>query len=341
MNRELKLALIVGFALVLVVTVLISDHLSSGRGQKLASEVPESPALITAAPPAPAEREAAFIRHDAPVTQPDPQPSPTGPLAMGDPQAGTSQLPSQAEPAPLTQPGAGGPVVINQGRDVTPGVDHPQGDSSLRDVVSRMGGRIENGTIYLQPQSQPTPGNGPAPTPAGSNGSNPTQLPPTQPPSPQPQPRPAGPSSVVEPAAPAITEYTVVEGDNLFKIARKFLGDGKQWRRIADANASIAKGGQVKVGQKIKIPIARAAADPRPVPSNPRQAAAPTPREANNAPTPGSRTYMIRKGDTLGTIAWHELGTMKRSGEILAMNKGVITDEDNVPLGAVIKLPAR
>ena len=38
MTRELKLALIVGFALVLVVTVLISDHLSHARQTELAGK---------------------------------------------------------------------------------------------------------------------------------------------------------------------------------------------------------------------------------------------------------------------------------------------------------------
>lgn len=63
-TRELKLALIVGFSLVLVVTVLISDHLSKARNTPLA-EVPQNhPALVAVpvvdagplvvAPPAPA-----------------------------------------------------------------------------------------------------------------------------------------------------------------------------------------------------------------------------------------------------------------------------------------------
>lgn len=45
LTRELKLALIVGFSLVLVVTVLISDHLSKARTASLALEPVQEPAI--------------------------------------------------------------------------------------------------------------------------------------------------------------------------------------------------------------------------------------------------------------------------------------------------------
>ncbi len=50
-TRELKLALIVGFALVLVVTVLISDHLSHARQTELAGNIQPEP-IKAAEPPA-------------------------------------------------------------------------------------------------------------------------------------------------------------------------------------------------------------------------------------------------------------------------------------------------
>ncbi len=48
-NRELKLALIVGFSLVLVVAVLISDHLSSARKAAMANLVNDLPSAVNPA----------------------------------------------------------------------------------------------------------------------------------------------------------------------------------------------------------------------------------------------------------------------------------------------------
>lgn len=90
MTRELKLALIVGFALVLVVTVLISDHLSRARHVPLAparedSSLALGPAIEPAAIPAPASlsrtlspsprEEPAYANSDAPSFLEEPAPS--------------------------------------------------------------------------------------------------------------------------------------------------------------------------------------------------------------------------------------------------------------------------
>ncbi|MFN7020841.1 MAG: hypothetical protein ACK4WH_05885, partial [Phycisphaerales bacterium] len=49
MTREHKLALIIGFTLVLVVGVLISDHFSKAHEARLRTEMPETPARNLAA----------------------------------------------------------------------------------------------------------------------------------------------------------------------------------------------------------------------------------------------------------------------------------------------------
>jgi nucleoid-associated protein YgaU len=49
--------------------------------------------------------------------------------------------------------------------------------------------------------------------------------------------------------------YTVVSGDNLSKIAKKFYGDAKQWRRIFEANKdTIENPDLIYPGQVLKIP---------------------------------------------------------------------------------------
>ncbi len=63
---------------------------------------------------------------------------------------------------------------------------------------------------------------------------------------------------------------------------------------------------------------------------------------ASNTPAPATKghTYTVKKGDTLAIIAQHELGSSKRAHEIVELNKKTIKDPDNVPLGAVLTLPA-
>jgi nucleoid-associated protein YgaU len=57
--------------------------------------------------------------------------------------------------------------------------------------------------------------------------------------------------------APADTEYTVVAGDSLSKIAKRFYGDANQWRRIFEANRDQIKNPDlIHPGQVFRIPPA-------------------------------------------------------------------------------------
>ena len=59
--------------------------------------------------------------------------------------------------------------------------------------------------------------------------------------------------ALVTPALAA--EYTVVQGDNLSKIAQKTLGDGNRWKEIYEANKDTVKDpNKIYVGQKLTIP---------------------------------------------------------------------------------------
>ena len=49
--------------------------------------------------------------------------------------------------------------------------------------------------------------------------------------------------------------YTIQKGDTLWKIARKFYGSGKEWRKIFQANQdTITNPDKIKSGIEIKIP---------------------------------------------------------------------------------------
>ena len=64
-------------------------------------------------------------------------------------------------------------------------------------------------------------------------------------------------STAPPPAKPAAKTYTVVAGDSLSKIAKKFYGNANQWKKIFEANTDIIKNPDlIKPGQTLKIPDA-------------------------------------------------------------------------------------
>jgi nucleoid-associated protein YgaU len=62
--------------------------------------------------------------------------------------------------------------------------------------------------------------------------------------------------SGVSSTAPAqLQSYTVVGGDSLSKIAKKFYGNANRWHEIFDANRDqISNPDLIRVGQVLKIP---------------------------------------------------------------------------------------
>ncbi|NOY75676.1 MAG: LysM peptidoglycan-binding domain-containing protein [Kiritimatiellaeota bacterium] len=58
-----------------------------------------------------------------------------------------------------------------------------------------------------------------------------------------------------EDASAEFQTYTVRKGDTLWKIARRFYGSGKEWRKIYQANQdTMSDPNKVKAGSKIRIP---------------------------------------------------------------------------------------
>ena len=57
-------------------------------------------------------------------------------------------------------------------------------------------------------------------------------------------------------AAATVQTYTVVGGDSLSKIAKKFYGNANKWRQIFEANTDrISNPDMIQVGQVLKIPV--------------------------------------------------------------------------------------
>ncbi|HEX6107138.1 MAG TPA: LysM peptidoglycan-binding domain-containing protein [Gemmatimonadales bacterium] len=67
----------------------------------------------------------------------------------------------------------------------------------------------------------------------------------------------SGSSSTAPEAPPPAAErtYTVVKGDSLSKIAKRYYGDAQQWRRIYEANRDQIKDPDlIHPGQTFRIP---------------------------------------------------------------------------------------
>jgi len=336
-TRELKLSLLVGFSLVLVVTVLISDHLSQAGTARLAADVAERPSMTPAVP-------AVAIEPDIDV-----------PLLGGDRFASADPAtPGFARAFPDATRSSGFPAspeadVASEVPTLVLGREEPrvasltsrEAHSDLISTVLKQGGRVLNGEIHLpaaaetQTKTLPT-----------SPGRPPSVIVPTTLATP-PLLVPQAPTQTT-PQAPvqASASYTVVAGDSAFKIAKRYYGDGKVWKRLLESNPGrISADGNVRLGSKLTIPgVQPSTVGPIAAPSTPAgrkpTTVAITGKPAKGAVKPSAAaTYTVKRGDTLAAIAQRELGSVKRSKDILELNKGVIRDPNNVPLGAVLKMP--
>ncbi len=363
MSREQKLALILGFLAVLVVAMLISDHYSKANKDRLAADVADSPQMIDPATPSPYSGPlAANTPAGAPGGNFAPLP-PTNVDATGNTanegllsraldsagQNTDSQLP--VDPALGHEP-----VRISQGRpENSPG------------VVDRIADGIGNLPAALNPSKIPTE---PTSTPsqvdeaalrrqldAAARQSAAT-------------PGTPGPVTPVTPApaktdAPAAERWHIVAAnDSLFAISKKYYGDGKYWKKLAEANKGrMGSNNTLRPGVRLLIPNASALgiavpAGPKVEPVKPDatkpDAAKPlatkpdsskpdakTPSKPGTVPAAKTdgRLYEVKKGDTLGQIAMRELGSSKRANEILTLNK--LSDADDIHIGQKLKLPAK
>lgn len=136
--------------------------------------------------------------------------------------------------------------------------------------------------------------------------------------------------------------YIVKPKQTLSQISAEVLGSAGRWRELQRLNPGLIDDeGNVRAGVEIRVPVAVGDAAPRRAGA---AAAAATPeRERVKEPIPEIRTrsYVVKKGDTLSEIAMRELGTVRRADEIRRLNPGRIGDKGEVFLGTTLKLPAR
>lgn len=377
MTRELKLALIVGFALVLVVTVLVSDHLSRARKAQLAPPASDA-ARLAVTPEAPIKPDAEPPVRMLPATE-DALPVPP----QREPMIAQGSAPSTPGPAP---------VKINQGT-AAPGdnrlsikQDDPDFEllQTLRqkglDIVMRDGERVI--VPLIETRSEPIPGSPPGSPKtddsaaklretlrdslreSGSNSTTPSS------PSSGAQPDTRKADNTNSRTSPAPTtptagerSHNVAAGESLAAISKRYYGSESQWRRLAAFN-KLPDNGAVRQGARLRIPTVEVltgrttpASQPTVQPSNrtaptrvedamrnTRTASAkqpetkPTAKTETKPKTDRPREYVVARGDTLGSIAQRLLGSSRRAEELVALNQ--LDDEDSVVIGTRLRLPS-
>jgi LysM repeat protein len=110
--------------------------------------------------------------------------------------------------------------------------------------------------------------------------------------------------------------HVVEAGDDLWSLAERYYGNGREWRTIAEANPTVLTGGpdRLQVGWRLKIP------DP-------------------DAGVAGDRVITVRRGDTLSSIAERELGATTRWTDVFQANRAQLADPDELAVGMRLLVP--
>ncbi len=308
-NREQKIALILGFAVILVMGVLVSDHWSGARQLQIADATEGDSGRIEVMPiavlpdPGNAQRQLAVADESqkAPVDMPNSR--------AGTQTGGIVQIPlgGAGTPSPLG-------IVLQNAQDR---VEQPEPDLTWQDRVRDMGDRVAQGLSDGIPAATKV-----------------ERQPVTRVETKQAQDR------VAEVPNQQPIRHTVKKNESLYKIAAKYLGNGNRWREIAQANpGKVGKNGSIRAGVMLVIPNTSGLTPPS-------RRWAPAQRLANRQPAEKpvlSRpiTYTVAKNDSLGKISQRFLGTVKRMDEIVRANADKIDNPDHIRAGMVLTIPAR
>lgn len=264
MTRELKIALIVGFSAVLFVAILLSDHFAKVHKAPLLDPGTSTPSLVGIAPSdqlktpesqvfgtekrlalaegvtpvadqmakKQAERERQLIGNDPVVLD--------NTATKAKETTVASNLTSALEQAKQRLVNGTAPAAVSTAKQADPHADLTrQVQMAGGDIIERDGQR----QVVLPDQNKLTD---PAPS----------KLEPTK-------PEPTKPELArSEPTKPEATgaepvRHLVANGESLYDIAKKYYGNGGQWKKIAEANPGrVAANGSVRTGVQLLIPNA-------------------------------------------------------------------------------------
>jgi LysM repeat protein len=112
--------------------------------------------------------------------------------------------------------------------------------------------------------------------------------------------------------------HVVQAGDDLWSLAERYYGNGRDWRKIAAANPTVLTGGpdRLQVGWRLRVPDVD-----------------------DDSADASRRMITVRRGDTLSSIAERELGAASRWTEIFHANRSQLNDPDELAMGMQLSLP--
>ena len=118
-------------------------------------------------------------------------------------------------------------------------------------------------------------------------------------------------ASAAQATAPARV-YVVQEGDELWGVAERELGEGGRWRELVSLNPGLSESSRLQEGMRLTLPEEAAAA---------------------------VESVVVEPGDTLWSIAGSELGDPERWPEIHELNRDQVQDPDQIDTGWVLAVP--
>ncbi|MFG0330807.1 MAG: LysM peptidoglycan-binding domain-containing protein [Phycisphaerales bacterium] len=251
MTRENKLALIIGFSLILVVAILITDHLSPAQNGQVADLRPTTAMQASSLPAGGSlvDPRAIADRHGGTGVRRESRREPDAPIINLHPsttalQVETIEPRNEEAPAAIemttepltTAPPAGVFQHVVRRHDTLYSIARQHyGDGKLWDRLAQYNRdrlpddlKLTPGLALLVPSKEALGVSAPAPTPVVPNAN--------------PKPAPA-------------REYTIQRGDTLSEISLELLGTSKRWREIYELNRGRIKDpGNVPAGVTIQIP---------------------------------------------------------------------------------------
>jgi phage tail protein X len=332
--------LLVGLAFIIVIGILLSDHLTSS----------------TEPPPATLAQTGNNVRQQ--ITTPGGTQGPLTPNVQAPPVQPQAPVPTIRELQPQTPATAivqvGGPGTQQQ----TPTVAPNSQDQPPITIVGGGAAEQQRGPVVIerQPDTQvsgadapdrtvpdrPVPVSGDLAQIAQQHGETLVTATPGQP---QRVLQP-GQTQTSQAQLAGYREYTAQSGDNVSKLASKFLGANTKANReaILRANPTLAANpDRIIVGKSYKIPVVAGAQTSSPFPAPVQQSPIviqqpPAPRSSNAA----EYVYTVREGDTLTRIAREQLGQDESAiASIVELNRDVLSDPNSLRVNMKLRLPAK
>jgi nucleoid-associated protein YgaU len=295
-TRELKIALIVGFSAVLFVAILLSDHFAKVHKNALPDPGFTTPTLVGIAPSDPIKTPEALAleaeqriaaaggrtsvaeQMAAKQAQREQRMLESGPIVIdntaskGSSDSLAGNFTSAMEQAKDRLVNGRAPAAVSTGSQADPHSELTQqiknagGDildrGATRDIVLPAGGKPD----AAQPAAKPEP--------------SATEL------------ARSTPGSTEQTKSEAV-RHMVVRNESLYDIARKYYGNGSQWKKIAEANPGrVAANGSIREGVSLVIPAAPAKADVKAAPA----------KDATAKPAPDAKSKPLGAGETRITL---------------------------------------